>query len=281
MNTNQDYQHFVLQSNWSNQTKRAYLSRFDSFLTFMDDQHGIDKDHFDELLGRYKEHLAGHLSLKGSTVNRYIGTAKHYISFLGVTPPAVPRLEEDNQTALNNTLSAEEETRILQFIETITAVRDRLLIKLMFLAALRPSECCSLRWIDLLDNDGHLLVTIGANKKTRNVPLAKTIADDLLLWFDQRKEKDLNGLVFTTREGSPISPGALDRIVKTHSHRSHINTNCMALRNTCIARWLEVEPNMLKVAKLAGLSPESLLKFKSNCSAATQSPSTTRRPASC
>ncbi|MBX9693659.1 MAG: tyrosine-type recombinase/integrase, partial [Cyanobacteria bacterium] len=216
------FQNFVKESRLSPQSKRAYLTRFESFRKFMGENETIPRarciDELSQALTGYQKYLKQNLELKGCSVNRYMNTAKQFISFLGVSPPSVQSLQEE--PAVPKLLNLEEQDMLLESVASTASPRDRSLIQLMLLAGLRPAECSELKRKHLLFQANRLFLFIEHEYKSRTIPAPPLLEGELLRYLRQRKSIcDSAEVLFRTGTGKTLAPNTLDRIIRRSEER--------------------------------------------------------------
>lgn len=93
------------------------------------------------------------------------------------------------------------------------AIRDRLLLELLYGAGLRISELCGLTWSGL-DPDMGLVRVRGKGRKERVVPCGERVRDLFLLYRQARDVQDLSTPIFTDGSGRALSPRWVQRRMK-------------------------------------------------------------------
>ncbi|WP_208492352.1 tyrosine-type recombinase/integrase [aff. Roholtiella sp. LEGE 12411] len=157
--------------------------------------------------------FAGHLSqlgLAASTQKTYLSVVKSLLSFamkIGLTTVNVGAAMSLGKTAdsLNERLLTESEVAKLIWMEPNP--RNRAILRLLYGAALRVSELCTLKWRDLTARgDSGQVTVLGKGSKTRSVLLPKSVWDDLV---GLRGDALSDDPVFCSRKGK--GKGHLDR----------------------------------------------------------------------
>ncbi|HEY9653755.1 MAG TPA: tyrosine-type recombinase/integrase [Coleofasciculaceae cyanobacterium] len=161
--------------------------------------------------------------LAQSSQAKMLSSVKSLLSFaykLGVTPVNVGAVlkSPSPKNALAERILPEVEVQ--QLLDSATNERDRLILRLLYGAALRVSELAGLKWRDVKPRGETGQVTVyGKGGKTRAVLLT------LSLWQDLMKLKDdasWNDPVFKSRKGGHLTTTQVRRIVKAAAIRSPI-----------------------------------------------------------
>lgn len=144
-------------------------------------------------------------------------TFGHRTGYLPVNVGAALRLPPRKTTLAERILDKAAVTQLLASAET---PRDRALLRLLYLAGLRVSEACALRWRDLQARGSAGLVTVfGKGGKTRVIALRPAIWQELQQLRDGAKA---GAPVFESRQGGQLSPSQARRIVKAAVARASL-----------------------------------------------------------
>jgi len=167
--------------------------------------------------------------LAQSSQAKMLSAIKSLLSFaykLGITPVNVGAAlkSPSPKNALAERILPEVEVQ--QLMASATNERDRLILRLLYGAALRVSELTGLKWRDVKPRGETGQVTVyGKGGKTRAVLLAPN------LWQDLIKLKDhagWNDPVFKSRKGGHLTTTQVRRIVKAAAIRSPIEPELAA-----------------------------------------------------
>ncbi len=111
------------------------------------------------------------------------------------------------------------EEQVIRLIALETAPRNHALIRLLYIAGLRVSEACNLKWSHTSgrkDGGGQITV-VGKRSKVRTVVLGASMWSEL----SRLRERDVaQEPVFRSRNGGHLDPGQVQRIVKAASLRA-------------------------------------------------------------
>lgn len=149
----------------------------------------------------------------------------HRTGYLAVNVGAALRLPKVRGTLAERILDIDA---VLHMLALERNVRNKALLRLLYLGGLRISEACGLRVRDLQARDDAGQMTIlGKGGKTRAVLLKASIWQDLA----RLRGIDLDAAVFRSREGGALDPSQVHRIVKIAAKRA-------GLSDAVSAHWL-------------------------------------------
>src|SRR6266852_2684387 len=153
----------------SGHTRRAYAADVAGFRAFVQKQ--LSWVTLTDL-----QAWAGHLgqgSLKPASQNRALTAVKSLLSFAhetGYVPfnvGAASKLRPNRDGLAQRIL---EESEVARLIEAAPEGRNRVLLKLLYVAGVRVSEVCGLKWCDALPRlEGGQITVFGKGGKTRTV----------------------------------------------------------------------------------------------------------------
>lgn len=167
---------------------RRTLRAFQGFTAGLDESR-VTRRHIEA----YKAHLEAQ-GRSAATIRRVLATLSSYFRFLvadGVvsrSPVAAVRRPKEATGSPRRALSVVEVQQILDAIDhsTLIGLRDRALVLLLAVQALRVSEALSLRVEDLDEELGHRVATIhGKGGKVVRVPLAAPTWDAIRTWKEE------------------------------------------------------------------------------------------------
>ena len=173
---------------------------------------------------------------------RKIGAVKSLLSFAektGVLPfnvGAALRVPPVKNVLAERIL---EEAEIIRLIALETNKRNHALLRLGYLAGLRVSEICGLRWRDAKRRPGGGQITVfGKGGKTRVVVLPGGIWKELV---ELRGEAGDDDPVFRSQKGGPLDRSQVHRVVKAAAARAGLSpaVSCHWLRHGHISHALD------------------------------------------
>lgn len=255
-------------------TQRAYVADVNAFLAH------IGRPLRTATVGDVQGYGATVAHLAPVTRARKLGSVKSLLSFaqrLGYTPFNVgaPVRLPPVKEALAERIIPEGDVHRLLALEANP--RNHALLRLLYVAGLRISEACGLRWRDLVVRDDAGQVTImGKGGKTGAILLPAPVWRELAAL---RGEAGADAPVFLSAKGGHLDPVQVHRIVKAaaaraglpaalsahwlrHAHASHaldrgapIHLVQATLRHSSVAttgRYLHARPNDSSARYLAG-----------------------------
>jgi integrase/recombinase XerD len=219
----------------SKHTQRAYIADIERFRSFTPKSFReiklADIQAFETSLIEQK--------LEQTSINRTLAAVKslfsfaHRIGYLAFDVGRPVKLTSPKDTLAERILS---ESEIHRIIEAEHNPRNKLILKLLYVSAVRVSELCSLKWKDLQSRkDGGQVTIYGKGNKTHTVLLPQNTWVDLTT---QRNGSIDEQPIFKSRKGGHLCPSQVLRIVKKaadkaglsnaisphwfrHSHASH------------------------------------------------------------
>ena len=177
---------------------------------------------------------------------------KEYYNVMGLKEPkglVLPKVRKAKR--LPRVLSQQQVAILLHRCE----LYDKTLLATIYDCALRVSEACSLKWIDISFERQQLFVYQGKGKKDRVVPISGQLLT-LLRIFKKRFPSD--DFVFKShgRGGAPqpIKPGYVRTVFKNALVKACLDHSLTihSLRHSCSSHLLEMGENILNVQKRLG-----------------------------
>ncbi len=244
-------------------TLRAYCSDVDLLIAWLAES-GIEQpDDVDRLvLRRWMASLVAD-SLAKSTISRKAAAVRSYFGFLvgrgylDVDPSA--RLSAPTASSrLPDIVSAADLAVLLDDPideDDPTALRDRVVIELLYAAGLRVAELCGLD-VDDVDLAEGTVVVLGKGSKERRVPIHERCALVIERYLDSARsllmgEDSPPGALFFNRRGRRLGPRDVRRILDA---RSPSPTHPHALRHTFATHLLDGGADLRVVQELLGHS---------------------------
>lgn len=155
----------------------------------------------------------------------------------------------------------EEEAQ--SFLETFNdrypcPARNRALVHLALGTGLRASELLHLEHAHLSLEDRRLVVREGKGAKDRTLWFRPEVRESLEGWFHHEEAHPLEGLVFTTLDGGPLSSRYLRAMVGRHARKAGVSeaerVSPHVLRHTFATRLYAETSNLRLVQKSLGHS---------------------------
>lgn len=141
------------------------------------------------------------------------------------------------------------------------AIRNRLIINLLYKTGIRRSELVSLT-VGAVDCARNVIRVTGKGDKTREIPLAAEIFPEISLYLDTtvklfgHEAADPSAPLFITSKGAPIYPVAVDRVVKKELGASGITgrKSPHVLRHTLATQLLDEGARLNSIKEMLGHS---------------------------
>lgn len=177
---------------------------------------------------------------------------KDYYKYMGLKEPGglvLPKVRKPKR--LPRVLSQEQVKRLIGLCE----LYDKTLLSTIYDCALRVSEACSLKWIDISFERQQVFVYQGKGKKDRCVPISEQQLA-MLRCFKKRFPND--DFVFKTHgrgvTPQPIKPGYVRVIMKNALMKACLDHSITihALRHSAASHMLENGESLLDVQKRLG-----------------------------
>ena len=203
----------------SKNTQNAYIQDIKKFLDFNGKK-------------PFKEVTIGDIQAFADSLNDYAPATKaralaavkslfafaHRIGYLRFDVSAPIKLPKIKETLGERILSEADVQRLIGMEDN---KRNKALLGLIYIAGLRVSEACSLKWRDVQPaNDGGYITVFGKGDKTRTILIGKKVYDELM---SLKGEAGANDPVFRSQKGGQLSSSQAWRIVKAAAKRAGIN----------------------------------------------------------
>ena len=200
----------------SQNTRDAYSNDIYSFLNFCAKKlYEIELDD----IQNYMQHISNN---KNSSQRRKLASIKSLFSFcqeLGIlkhNPSKVIKLKKYTNCISDKLLT---ERQIKKIIDCEYNIRNKLLLKMLYITGARVSEICNIKWNNFrVDSEYIYLSIIGKGEKPN------TIIIPCHIWKELQSLKTNNSdFVFTNRKGNAITRTQIFRIVQKAARRAGID----------------------------------------------------------
>lgn len=177
---------------------------------------------------------------------------KDYYKFMGYAEPhglVMPTVRKPKK--LPRVLSQEQVKRLI----SVCNLYDKTLLSTIYDLAIRVSEACSLKWIDISFDRRQVFIYQGKGKKDRCVPISD---QQLAMLRCFKKKYPSDDFVFKTHgrkePPKPIRPGYVSAILKNALAKSCLDHTITvhALRHSAASHMLENGESILDVQKRLG-----------------------------
>lgn len=253
------------EKNYSVHTVAAYKSDLQQFFEFLEleavESPGVVN--YSIVRGWIASLLEEELSKR--TANRKIASIKAYYKFLlgqgliEVNPLSSHRgLKEDRQVEVP---FSEQEVRALLDAEVdennFEALRDRIIIELLYVTGMRRSEIINLKIQDV-DFSGKVIKVLGKRNKERRIPLLESVAAHLNQYLVLRKDKAAPNTpqILVTDKGLKMYPNFVYRKIKSYfrSISLKVKVSPHILRHSFATHLLNNGADLISVKELLGHS---------------------------
>jgi len=179
---------------------------------------GTVPDNVTQIQLRHVRDWLDSLNTADTTKVKHLNILKAFFSYvIGLEPPPIKRspipkqfkLPTPKDTLVERILTREE---VDALIEHERDLRNRLILKTLYLTGIRVSELCGLRWKDVISNrDSGQISVYGKGGKTRRIRVPVGLWLELSAFKgDVRKDAP----VFASAAGLPLAPSNIHRVVK-------------------------------------------------------------------
>ena len=253
---------------YSDHTVSAYVSDLNQFTEYLSTTYEItDPVEADYQMIRSWIVQLSQDKISNRSINRKLSTLKSFYRFLireGVVklnplskiinPKASKRLPEFLDKSKTEFLFTQ-----VEFEDTPVGHRDRTILELFYATGIRQAELRSLT-LESLDSDRMSLKVLGKRNKERIIPLGPHIVELLTLFIKDFRSlmvhPNQNNFIFVTKEGEPITPLLVYRIVRKYLGlvSSRQKRSPHVLRHTFATHMLENGADLNAIKEILGHS---------------------------
>ena len=250
------YEKYLQKQPISIHTRRSYLQRVKTFLTWLSDTPDgeLALDDSAERDFQVRE-FKGAMLTRGaspSTINGILSAIDNfYLSRGMVAGKKVKRL--DLPKLAPKALEPEEEKRLLKTIQR-TTLRNRALILLLWHTGLRISETAALNVGDvtLTARTGSVAVRCGKGMKQRTIGINSELREALIQYMAKQASRADHEPFFVSQKKSRLSVASIDRIVRQLGTQAGIELSAHRMRHQFISSLVRKGTDLVMVAALAG-----------------------------
>lgn len=200
-------------------TQKAYANDIKKFMDFIGKSLNAitigDVQSFMDSIGDYSPATKARMA---ASIKSLFSFAKRigYLHFDVASPIKLAKVKN----TLNERILCEED--IQKMIILTNKPRDRALLRLLYIAGLRISEACNLKWLDIqpANGEGAYLNVFGKGDKTRSILVDQKTYNELL---DLKGDAGSDDPVFVSQKGNALSVPQAWRIVKKAAKRAKID----------------------------------------------------------
>lgn len=208
------------QKHYSSHTATSYAADLQALQKFLSQKGSdtLDRSTINDFLAYLKQK-----DYSNRSIARKISALKSFLKYLGRTGQLTetsrltlmaPRFEQKLPAFLQ-----EKQMEDVMFLPTTKAglgYRDRAILELFYSSGLRLSELASLNLDSINQNDGTVKV-LGKGNKERIVPVGEMALEAIDTYLEKERDRLTSGkhnYLFVNKNGSPITPRSIARIVK-------------------------------------------------------------------
>jgi site-specific recombinase XerD len=200
-------------------TQKAYANDIKKFLDFIGKSlNAITIGDIQSFMDSLADYSPASKARMAASIKSLFSFAKRigYLPFDVASPIKVLKVKN----TLNERILCEEDIQRMIILEE--KPRDRALLRLLYIAGLRISEACNLKWHDIqpANNEGAYLNVFGKGDKTRSILVDQKTYNELL---DLKGETGPDDPVFVSQKGNALSVPQAWRIVKRAAKRAKID----------------------------------------------------------
>ncbi|MFH1663248.1 MAG: site-specific tyrosine recombinase/integron integrase [archaeon] len=235
-------------SGYSEKTIKMYLCYLENFFRIVSKPlNGIAREDIVKYIALKKEKD----SLSNSSLSLIHAALKFFFEKIMKNKVLNEIIIPKKEKKLPNVLTQKE---IKALIKAARAGRDRTIIEFLYSSGVRVSECSSMKVASLELNEGIARVKGGKGKKDRIIILSKKWMHNLKKYLKRKKIQ--SEFVFSKKNGKPITPDTIERLVKKCAEKAGIQKHVTphSLRHSFATHLLESGENIRKIQELLGHS---------------------------
>lgn len=203
----------------------------------------------------YRRHLMLDRKQAVATVELALTALGMYFEFVGLGKPNVPRQSPPSREAKG--LDEDDLRKVLRAAER-RGIRDFALCSVLFLCAVRVSECAMLDVDDAFVSErmGTLHIRYGKGGKARDVDIPAQARAALRPWLAERRNRlgpdRVGDPLFLSRSNERLSVRSIQRIVADGGRAAGVDCSPHVLRHTFARRWVEAGNSLTELQEVLG-----------------------------
>ncbi len=236
-----DFLNMIQQREASKNTLTAYRQDLASLQNFAGGRE-VNK----ELMLQYKEYLAA--NYKTETANRRLRTARQFLFNGGAGAAAVKPVPVKRNLTPENLMSISDLKRLLRYADKLSRPQERAIMETLAGTGIRYNELQFVTY-EAVKRGATTVTNKGA---VRDVPLQPV--KKLLLNYCKR-QGITSGIIFRTRNGTPISNSQLSRNLKYIAGKARVNKkkiHCHNFRHLFSVHYLEAGGDVTELKNILG-----------------------------
>lgn len=257
----QQYARWIAGTGLADTTKQLYPRRVAMFLAWLE-QPEVHAEHADALINTfardyavrdYRRMLLVEEKKALATVELALSAIGSFFEWVGLGKPDVKRQAPPRGAPKG--LETDELRRVLRNAER-RGNRDFALTSLLFLTAIRVSECAALDTDDLYvsDRSGLVHVRHGKGGLSRQVPVPADARAAVRPWLAERRERygDQAGPLFMSRTGGRLSVRRIQSLMATIGEETNVHISPHVLRHTYADNFLSAGGDVAALQEVLG-----------------------------
>jgi len=187
-----------------------------------------------------------------------------YVPAPKAPPVLVKPLSQEQVGALlracERTSTAQTKRRATFSSKRGTALRDRAIVLLLVDSGMRCGELCRLAVEDVDQATGQISIRQAKGGSVRVVFIGKSARRALWSYAATRQHSSGGNPVFTTREGQPLTPDRVTKLIANLGRRAGFHVHPHQLRHTFATMFLRNGGNLLSLQRLLGHSSLEMVR---------------------
>ena len=241
----EEYRRYLLLRNLSDRTVNSYVSN----IKLTSERIGKEPSNIDEL------DLANYLTKEGSRVlssssqNLIINSFKSFFKIIHKKPfdkSILPRPKKEQKQP--DILSVDEISKLL---DSISNIKHRTVILVMYSGALRVSEVINIRLKDIDSKNNKINIRQAKGKIDRFIPLDKLLLKSIKNYWEVYRTSEY---LFEGATGNKYSVSSIQNMIKSNVKKIGVNKKISShsIRHSAITHLIKNGTNIRVVQKLAG-----------------------------
>lgn len=231
---------------YSNNTVRAYVNCFESFINYYGDLDPIDIN--ENEIRSYLQKLVQE-GKSSSYINQAVNSIKFFYEMVHGMPNRFYSIERPRkETKLPKVLSKEE---VLSIIEHTNNIKHRCIVALLYSSGLRRNELLNLKVIDIDSKRMMVRVQLAKGNKDRFTVLSNGLLKDLKIYYREYRPKEF---LFEGAKGGKYSTTSVLNIVVSAAKKAgiHKKVSPHMLRHSFATHLLENGTDIRHIQLLLG-----------------------------
>jgi site-specific recombinase XerD len=235
-------------------TLASYKSYIKSYLSYLETHlNKLPEEVTWEEMRAYISFVKKSRNLSDRTINSHISIIRFFTEYVLHKPWERYQLPYRKFDKYLPTVPSQDEARY--FIATLTNLKHKAIVALMYSAGLRVSEVCNLKYSDVNRKDMKIYISRSKSRSDRYAILSGNVLDILTqYWYRYGQPRDWLFPSTHNKGKKPIVPFTVNRIVNNHIDRLgwSQNLNCHSFRHGFGSHLYENGTDLLTIQRLMG-----------------------------